>query len=377
MPSRSENFETLRAPALPRKPGEGSAASSYAILMDLRKGQVFHRAPALRCAEWPIPILLMAKNFKDLSEQEMLALAISLEETDGRIYSDFAHGLQADYPATAKIFEHMAGEESEHRRFLIDEYRRRFGEHIPLIRREDVRGFVNRRPIWLVRPLGIKAVRRQAEIMEMETRQFYERAAESVTDASTRKLLVDLAEAERKHETTAAGMELEHVTADVKTEEEAASHRMFVLQIVQPGLTGLMDGSVSTLAPVFAAAFATQSSHDAFLVGLAASVGAGISMGFAEAVSDDGSMTGRGKPLLRGIVCGLMTMGGGIGHTLPYLIRDFRTATALAVAVVVLELLAISYIRKRYMDTPFLSAAFQVVVGGALVFLAGILIGSA
>jgi len=322
-------------------------------------------------------MIRMAKNFKDLTEQEMLALAISLEETDGRIYNDFAHGLQTDFPTTAKIFECMAVEESEHRRFLIDEYRRRFGDHIPLIRREDVRGFVNRRPIWLVRPLGIKAVRRQAEIMEMETRQFYERAAQSVTDASTRKLLEDLAEAERKHVTMAESMEQEHLTPDVQAEEEAANHRMFVLQVVQPGLTGLMDGSVSTLAPVFAAAFATQSSHDAFLVGLAASVGAGISMGFAEAVSDDGSMTGRGKPLLRGIICGLMTMGGGIGHTLPYLIRDFRTATALAVAVVIIELLAISYIRKRYMDTPFLAAAFQVVVGGVLVFLAGILIGSA
>jgi len=213
--------------------------------------------------------------------------------------------------------------------------------------------------------------------MEMETRLFYERAMSTVTDASTRKLLGDLAQAERQHETMAESITEEHLTSDVKAEEDRASHRMFVLQIVQPGLTGLMDGSVSTLAPVFAAAFATQSSHDAFLVGMAASVGAGISMGFAEAVSDDGSLTGRGKPLLRGIVCGLMTMGGGIGHTLPFLITDFKTATAFAVAVVIVELLAISYIRKRYMDTPFLAAAFQVIVGGLLVFLAGILIGSA
>jgi len=319
----------------------------------------------------------MAKNFKDLSEQEILALAISLEETDGRIYSDFAEGLKTDFPATACIFINMQAEESEHRRFLIDEYRRRFGDHIPLIRREDVRGFVSRKPVWLVRPLGIKTVRRQAEIMEMETRRFYERAAQSITDPSTRKLLGDLAEAERKHETMAECIQEEHITNDVQAEEEAAHRRLFVLQIVQPGLTGLMDGSVSTLAPVFAAAFATKSSHDALLVGLAASVGAGISMGFAEAVSDDGSLTGRGKPLLRGIVCGLMTMAGGIGHTLPYLISDFTTATIAAVVVVVLELLAISYIRKRYMDTPFLAAAFQVIVGGALVFLAGILIGSA
>jgi rubrerythrin len=319
----------------------------------------------------------MAKNFKELTEQEILALAVSLEETDGRIYSDFAQGLKTDYPATAKIFQDMAAEENGHRRFLTDEFRRRFGDHIPLIRREDVRGFVSRKPVWLVRPLGIATVRRQAEIMEMETRMFYERAAQHVTDASTRKLLMDLAEAERVHETLAESIEKEHVSPDTATEEEHVNRRLFVMQIVQPGLAGLMDGSVSTLAPVFAAAFATKNPHDAFLVGMAASVGAGISMGFAEALSDDGSMTGRGKPYLRGVVCGLMTTAGGIGHTLPYLIGNFYTATAIAVAVVILELLAISYIRKRYMDTPFLAAAFQVVVGGLLVFIAGILIGSA
>jgi len=319
----------------------------------------------------------MAKNFKDLTEPEILALAVSLEETDGRIYSDFAQGLKTDYPATAKIFQDMAAEENGHRRFLTDEYVRRFGEHIPLIRREDVRGFVNRKPVWLVRPLGITTVRRQAELMEMETRMFYERAAQHVTDASTRKLLMDLAEAERVHETMAESIEKEHVSADTATEEEHVNRRLFVMQIIQPGLAGLMDGSVSTLAPVFAAAFATQNTRDAFLVGMAASVGAGISMGFAEALSDDGSMTGRGKPYMRGVVCGLMTTAGGIGHTLPYLISNFYTATTVAVVVVILELLAISYIRKRYMDTPFLAAAFQVVVGGLLVFITGILIGSA
>ena len=319
----------------------------------------------------------MAKNFKDLTEPEILALAVSLEETDGRIYSDFAQGLKTDYPATAKIFQDMAAEENGHRRFLTDEYVRRFGEHIPLIRREDVRGFVNRKPVWLVRPLGITTVRRQAELMEMETRMFYERAAQHVTDASTRKLLMDLAEAERVHETMAESIEKEHVSADTATEEEHVNRRLLVMQIIQPGLAGLMDGSVSTLAPVFAAAFATQNTRDAFLVGMAASVGAGISMGFAEALSDDGSMTGRGKPYMRGVVCGLMTTAGGIGHTLPYLISNFYTATTVAVVVVILELLAISYIRKRYMDTPFLAAAFQVVVGGLLVFITGILIGSA
>ncbi len=296
----------------------------------------------------------MAKSFKDLSEQEILALAISSEETDARIYADFAAALKADYPGTAQIFKEMEAEEDEHRRKLLEEYRRRFGEHIPLIRREDVKGFVYRKPVWLMRPLGIKTVRRQAEIMETETRRFYERAASKVSDVSTRELLGDLAEAERKHVTLADNLQREYLTPEVEAQEEKAHRRLFVLQIVQPGLAGLMDGSVSTLAPVFAAAFATHSSHAAFVVGLAASVGAGISMAFAEAASDDGSLTGRGKPLLRGIVCGLMTTAGGIGHTLPYLIPEFRTATAI----------------------PFLRAAFQVIVGGVLVFLVGIWIGS-
>ncbi len=318
----------------------------------------------------------MAKNFKDLSEQEILALAISNEETDGRIYADFAARLKADYPATAQIFKEMEAEEENHRRQLIDEYRRRFGDHIPLIRREDVRGFVSRKPIWLTQRLGIDTVRRYAETMESETQHFYERAAARVTDASTRKLLGDLAEAERNHVVLADELQ-QALTPQVKADEEKARRRLFVLQIVQPGLTGLMDGSVSTLAPVFAAAFATQSSRAALLVGLAASLGAGISMGFAEALSDDGSLTGRGKPLLRGVVCGLMTTAGGIGHTLPYLIPNFRTATTLAVLVVAIELLTISWIRKRYMDTPFLRAAFQVIVGGVCVFVVGILVGSA
>jgi rubrerythrin len=318
----------------------------------------------------------MPKNFKDLSEAEILALAISNEEIDGRIYADFAARLKDNYPATAAVFKEMETEEDTHRRRLIDEFQRRFGEHIPLIRREDVKGFITRKPVWLIRTLGIDTVRHYAENMEIETQRFYERAAEKVSDASTRKLLGDLAQAERKHVQLADELEKEHLTTEAKAQEDKANRRLFVLQIVQPGLSGLMDGSVSTLAPVFAAAFATHDSHAAFLVGLAASLGAGISMGFAEALSDDGSLTGRGKPLLRGIVCGLMTTAGGIGHSLPYLIPNFRTATALAVLVVAIELLVISWIRKRYMDTPFLRAAFQVVVGGVCVFLVGILIGS-
>ena len=317
----------------------------------------------------------MAKKFKDLSEREILALAVSLEEQDGRIYADFADGLRSTYPDTAKIFDEMREEEAQHRNSLIETYRQRFGEHIPLIRREDVKGFVQRRPVWLSRPLRINDVRKQAELMELETRRFYERAIQQVSDAGIRKLLGDLAEVERNHYATAGTLQ-ESITPAVASKEEDAQRRLFVLQIVQPGLAGLMDGSVSTLAPVFAAAFATKNTWDAFLVGLAASLGAGISMAFAEALSDDGSLTGRGRPVLRGAVTGLMTTAGGIGHTLPFLIRDFRIAMTAAVAVVAVELGAISYIRNRYMDTPLLSAAFQVVVGGVLVFLAGILIGS-
>ncbi len=317
----------------------------------------------------------MAKKFKELSAREILALAISLEEEDGRIYADFSDGLRETYPDTAKIFDEMREEESQHRASLIDIYRQRFGEHIPLIRRQDVKGFVQRRPVWLVQPLRINEVRKQVEVMELETRRFYERAIQQVSDAGIRKLLGDLAEVERRHYATAESLQ-ESITPVVQKKEEEAQRRLFVLQIVQPGLAGLMDGSVSTLAPVFAAAFATKNTWDAFLVGLAASVGAGISMAFAEALSDDGSLTGRGRPLLRGTVTGVMTAMGGIGHTLPFLIPDFRLAMSAAVAVVAVELGAISYVRHRYMDTPILSATFQVVLGGVLVFLTGILIGS-
>jgi rubrerythrin len=319
----------------------------------------------------------MPRRFSDLSDREILALAISNEEEDSRIYGDIADGLCESYPATAAVFKGMQAEEQDHRRRLTDLYRARFGEHIPLIRRQDVRGFVRQRPVWMVRPLGLDAVRRMAETVELENRRFYERAALRTTEASTGVLLVDLAAAEAQHSELAEHLQREHLTDRAKEGEDEAARRLFVMRIVQPGLAGLMDGSVSTLAPLFAAAFATHNSLDAFRVGLAASVGAGISMGFAEALSDDGSMTGRGTPLLRGVVCGLMTCAGGIGHTLPYLIPHFQVATGVAAAVVLVELVAISWIRRRYMDTPFLSAAFQVIVGGVLVFLTGILIGSA
>jgi erythrin-vacuolar iron transport family protein len=316
------------------------------------------------------------KKFDDLTEREVLALAISSEEEDERVYADFAEGLRQNYPATAELFEGMREEESGHRRRLIELYRKKFGEHIPLIRRQDVRGFVQRSPLWLMRPLRIDAARKAASTMEVETRRFYEKASARTQDASIRQLLDDLANEERSHETRAEELDKEKLPASVKAQEEQAQRRLFVLQIVQPGLAGLMDGSVSTLAPVFAAAFATHKSWDAFLVGLAASAGAGISMGFAEALSDDGSLTGRGHPWVRGLVCGVMTALGGIGHTLPFLISDFRVALWAAGAVVLAELGAITWIRQRYMDTPWVTAALQVGLGGVLVFITGVLIGS-
>ena len=316
------------------------------------------------------------RNFSDLSEKEILALAISNEEEDSRIYADIAEGLRDDFPGTANVFSEMAGEENGHRRRLIDLFQDKFGEHIPLIRRHDVRGFIERKPVWQIRPLGIDAVRKLAQAMEIETLRFYRLAASRTSDTSIRKLLGDLAEEEVKHEHTADRLVAENVPGTVREQEEHAQRRMFVLRVIQPGLAGLMDGSVSTLAPIFAAAFATGRSWDAFLVGLAASVGAGISMGFAEALSDNGSLTGRGAPVARGAICGLMTTLGGIGHTLPFLIPEFWTAMTIAFAVVIVELAVISWIRWKYMDTPPLSAAFQVMFGGALVFATGILIGS-
>ena len=316
------------------------------------------------------------QRFSDLTEQQVLALAISNEEEDARIYHSFADALRAQYPGSAKVFEEMAGEEVGHRTMLYDLYRQKFGDFLPLIRRQDVKGFIKHKPLWQSQQLGLDEVRKYAANMEYEAEHFYRRAAETTRDASIRELLVRLAEIESTHEDRAIELGQEILTPDVRAKEDETARRMFILQYVQPGLAGLMDGSVSTLAPLFAAAFATHNTWETFLVGMAASVGAGISMGFAEALSDDGSLTGRGAPVLRGSVCGLMTTIGGLGHTLPYLIPNFNVATAVSVAVVVAELGAISWIRYKYMDTPFLQAAFQVVVGGALVFLAGILIGN-
>jgi rubrerythrin len=317
------------------------------------------------------------KSFSDLSEQEIIALAISSEDDDARAYSGFANALMETYPASAKVFMEMAEEEHQHRRWLTDLYQKKFGDFIPLIRRSEINGFVKHKPAWMIGKLNIEAMRQRAEVIELENYRFYKQASAHSKDPQIAKLLAQLAEAEKGHESLAARLGKQHVTADVKIDEAETKRRLFLLQVIQPGLVGLMDGSVSTLAPLFAAACATGNTWETFLVGLAASVGAGISMGLAEGLSDDGKLTGRGHPLIRGLAAGIMTAVGGLGHTLPYLISDFRTATGLAIIIVFIELWAISWIRYKYMDTPFLKAAFQIAVGGFLVFLTGLFIGSA
>jgi rubrerythrin len=317
------------------------------------------------------------RPFDSLDEQEILALAISAEEEDARIYRAYADGLRESFPASARVFEGMAAEEDGHRRRLIDLHRSRFGETIPLIRREHVRGFYDRAPDWLVRPLGLEKTRAMATRMEQDAARFYAAAAARATDAATRRLLGDLAAAEAGHESLAARLEAEHLPGAVRAAEADVERRQFILTYVQPGLAGLMDGSVSTLAPIFAAGFATQDTWQTFLVGLSASIGAGISMGFTEAAHDDGKLSGRGSPIKRGLASGIMTTLGGLGHALPYLIPEFWTATAIAIAVVFVELWAITWIQNRYMETPWMRAALQVLLGGSLVLAAGILIGSA
>lgn len=316
------------------------------------------------------------RPFSSLSEQEILALAISSEEDDARIYRSYANVLKAQYPQSAKVFEDMAEVEQAHRNVLIDMHRQRFGEVIPLIRREHVRGFYERKPDWLVKNLPLEKIRAQAEAMEAQAIRFYDEAIQHVSDASTRKLLGDLADAERGHEDIAGMLADRHLSDDTRSEEQQTAKRQFLLTYVQPGLAGLMDGSVSTLAPIFAAAFATQDTWQTFLIGLSASIGAGISMGFTEAAHDDGKLSGRGSPLKRGLASGIMTAVGGLGHALPYLIPHFWTATAIAAVVVFIELWAIAFIQNRFMETPFLRAVFQVVLGGSLVLAAGIIIGN-
>jgi len=317
------------------------------------------------------------RNFDDLSEQQILALAISAEEEDGRIYATYAAGLRADYPDSAAVFDEMAEEENIHRQWLIEAHKTRFGKIIPLIRREHVRGFYGPKPDWLLRPLGVEKTHKAAAEMEAQAHRFYLEAAKRTTDADTRKLLGDLAAAEAEHEATAGQLSADLAGSSAGRSELTKERRQFILTYVQPGLAGLMDGSVSTLAPIFAAAFATGDTWSTFLIGLSASIGAGISMGFTEVASDDGVISGRGSPIKRGFAAGIMTAIGGLGHALPYLISDFWTATSIAIFVVFVELWVITWIQHRYMETPWMRAGFQVLLGGALVFAVGVLIGNA
>ena len=322
------------------------------------------------------------KRFTDLSEREILALAIASEEDDNRVYTAFAEDLHERYPATAKVFEEMAATEALHKKMLSALYEDRFGPNLLPIRRGDVNFFIKRPPVWLTRNLSLDTIRKEAEVREAEAGAFYIKASAQAKDPAVKQLLLNLAATEQSHEEIAVNLENTILTSDARATEDKTRNRLFVLQYVQPGLAGLMDGSVSTLAPLFAAAFATQNNWKTFLVGLAASIGAGISMGFAEALSDDGSLTGRGSPILRGAMCGVMTALGGLGHTMPYLVPDswpnaFWIATAIASMVVFVELWVIAFVRTRYMDTPFLQAALQIVLGGAIVLATGILIGAA
>lgn len=314
------------------------------------------------------------RSFSDLDQSELLGLAVSLGEEHARIYAEYAHGLAMSEPAMSETFASMAAEEDAHRRALIDLYQQTYGNHIPLIRPQDVRGFAHYDPIWSRDPIDPDEVRVQAEAIAREARQFYDSARNRTSDTSVRKFLGDLVAAEDRHLGQARRTAQEGGTKHAQSD---SAQRAFILQYIQPGLNGLIDGSISTLAPIFAVAFATYDTWTTFLVGLAASVGAGISMGIAEAMSDDGLISGRGNPWKRGAVTGVMTAVGGLGHTLPYLISDFWTATAIAAIIVLVELWIIAWVRARYMDTPFMRSALEVVAGGLIVFGVGIAIGSA
>ena len=321
------------------------------------------------------------KRFADLDEREILAVAIGAEEEDARVYHAFAEDLHGRYPATAEVFVRMADVEDGHRRDLLALYKKRFGPNLVPIRRDDVQGALKRRPLWLAKNLPLETIRNEVAAREAASTSFYEQAAQHARDIDTRGLLYDLAEVERHHAGIVGDLEETFLSPGSRADESVAGRRTFILQYVQPGLAGLMDGSVSTLAPLFAAAFATHNNWQTLLVGLAASIGAGISMGFAEALSDDGLMSGRGTPWLRGAICGCMTAIGGLGHSLPYLVPNawphaFWTATALSGLVVFVELWIIAWIRAHYMDTPMLRAIFQIVLGGAIVLATGILIGA-
>ena len=318
---------------------------------------------------------LRKKKFQDLNDNEILSLAIDSLEEDIKLYDEYSSHFLINYPVTSKMFKQMSILKNKNRKKLVELHKKNFGETLSITNQKEIANYFKRKPEWLVIKNSIEKVRN--EIIEMETlsAQFYNSFAKKSQNIEIRNLLIDLALMSREQKDNAKLILLNAQKSRSAKEEVTKDKRQFILTWVQPGLAGLMDGSVSTLAPIFATAFATKDSHTTLLVGLAASIGAGISMGFTEAVHDDGVISGRGSPIKRGFASGIMTTIGGLGHALPYLISDFYVATVIAMFFVLVELWAIAWIQAKYMEIKFTKAVFQVVFGGSLVLAAGILIG--
>ena len=318
---------------------------------------------------------LRKKKFQDLNDNEILSLAIDSLEEDIKLYDEYSSHFLINYPVTSKMFKQMSILKNKNRKKLVELHKKKFGETLNITNQKEIANYFKRKPEWLVIKNSIEKVRN--EIIEMETlsAQFYNSFAKKSQNIEIRNLLIDLALMSREQKDNAKLILLNAQKSRSAQEEVTKDKRQFILTWVQPGLAGLMDGSVSTLAPIFATAFATKDSHTTLLVGLAASIGAGISMGFTEAVHDDGVISGRGSPIKRGFASGIMTTIGGLGHALPYLISDFYVATVIAMFFVLVELWAIAWIQAKYMEIKFTKAVFQVVFGGSLVLAAGILIG--
>ena len=318
---------------------------------------------------------LIKKKFQDLNDNEILSLAIDSLEEDIKLYDEYSSHFLINYPETSKMFKQMSILKNKNRKKLVELHKKKFGETLNITNQKEIANYFKRKPEWLVIKNSIEKVRN--EIIEMETlsAKFYNSFAKKSQNIEIRNLLIDLALMSREQKDNAKLILLNAQKSRSAKEEVTRDKRQFILTWVQPGLAGLMDGSVSTLAPIFATAFATKDSHTTLLVGLAASIGAGISMGFTEAVHDDGVISGRGSPIKRGFASGIMTTIGGLGHALPYLISDFYVATVIAMFFVLVELWAIAWIQAKYMEIKFTKAVFQVVFGGSLVLAAGILIG--
>lgn len=318
---------------------------------------------------------LFKKHFQDLNDDEILSLSIDILEEDIRLYDDYSSHFLINYPETSKMFKKMSILKNKNRQQLIKLHKKKFGETLNITHKNEIYNFFKRKPKWFVIKNSIEKVRNEIIEMEANSSQFYNSFAKKSNNIETRNLLIDLAMMSREQKDNAKLILLNTQKLHSAKEEVTKDKKQFILTWVQPGLAGLMDGSVSTLAPIFATAFATKDSHTTLLVGLAASIGAGISMGFTEAVHDDGVISGRGSPIKRGFASGIMTTIGGLGHALPYLISDFYVATVIAMFFVLVELWAIAWIQAKYMKIKFTKAVFQVVFGGSLVLAAGILIG--